>query len=72
MNIVLNNDKIQEVVIGGTGPQGPQGPLGNLSSSPDLDVTTLQDGSLLVYKSSTQKWTSSTLLNSQTLDGGFF
>jgi hypothetical protein len=28
MNIILNTDKVDPVVIGGTGPEGPQGPQG--------------------------------------------
>jgi hypothetical protein len=69
MNIILNNNKLESLVIGGTGPMGP---MGYLSSSPDVDTTSLQDGSVLVYKSLTHKWTSSTLLNLQNVDGGEF
>jgi hypothetical protein len=28
MNIILNTDKVDPIVIGGTGPEGPQGPQG--------------------------------------------
>jgi hypothetical protein len=40
----------------------------------DVDVTTngLNNGSLLIYKESTQKWTSSRLLDFQVMEGGEF
>jgi hypothetical protein len=40
----------------------------------DIDVTTngLNNGSLLIYKESTQKWTSSRLLDFQVMEGGEF
>ena len=28
MNIILNTDKVDPVVVGGTGPEGPKGPPG--------------------------------------------
>jgi hypothetical protein len=40
----------------------------------DVDITTngLNNGSLLIYKESTQKWTSSRLLDFQVMEGGEF
>jgi hypothetical protein len=38
----------------------------------DVDSTSLTDGSLLVYKTTTNKWTASTTLEAQTMEGGFF
>lgn len=41
-----------------------------LSGMSDVDATSLNDGSVLVYKTSTSKWTSTTLLNQQYMEGG--
>jgi hypothetical protein len=38
----------------------------------DVDSTSLNNGSLLVYKTTTQKWTSTTTLEAQNLEGGFY
>lgn len=38
----------------------------------DVDLQELTDGSVLVYKNNTSKWTSTTLLNQQILEAGEF
>ena len=40
----------------------------------DVDITTngLVSGSILVYKTATNKWTSTTLLSEQNMEGGEF
>jgi len=38
----------------------------------DVDTTTLVNGSVLVYKSSTHKWVSTTTLEEQNLEGGHY
>jgi len=38
----------------------------------NIDSTNLQDGSVLVYKTNTSRWTSTRLLNQQNVDGGEF
>lgn len=45
-----------------------------LSSVADVDVTTngQLDGSLLVYKTATNRWTSTTTLDAQNMEGGEF
>lgn len=72
MNIILNTDKTEAVVIGGTGPQGPPGPISSFANTPDVDLTSLKDGSLLVYKALTNKWLASNSLNAQDVDSGEF
>jgi hypothetical protein len=65
---------------GPPGPSGPQGPIGPrgipgpnlLNTANDVDVTELSDGSVLVYKTDTGKWKSTTLLEKQTLEGGHY
>jgi hypothetical protein len=46
----------------------------SMSNIADVDVTTngKVNGSILVYKSNTNKWTSSTTLDAQNMEGGEF
>jgi len=46
----------------------------SISNIADVDVTTNGkiDGSILVYKTSTNKWTASTTLDAQNMEGGEF
>lgn len=55
---------------GATGPTGVPGPMALFSNSPELDLTNLENGSLLIYNDSTQLWESSTLLENQVINGG--
>jgi len=65
---VVSSQSDTRVVIGGMiGPT--QTTIKGLS---DVDTSILASGSLLVYNSGTDKWTSSKLLEQQTMEGGFF
>ena len=44
----------------------------SLSNILDVDVTTKINGSVLVYKTTTNKWTSTTTLDAQNMEGGEF
>jgi hypothetical protein len=46
----------------------------SISNIADVDVTTngKVNGSILVYKTATNKWTSSTVLDAQNMEGGEF
>jgi hypothetical protein len=46
----------------------------SISNIADVDVTTngKVTGSVLVYKTTTNKWTSTTTLDAQNMEGGFF
>lgn len=46
----------------------------SISNIADVDVTTNGkiNGSVLVYKTTTNKWTSTTTLDAQNMEGGFF
>lgn len=61
-------------VQGLTGPAGPTGPSGPnlISNAHDVDTTIITNGSVLVYKTNTNKWTSTTTLDAQNMDGGEF
>lgn len=69
MKIRVNPSSTSQVVS--VGIQGPAGP-NQLSTAQDVVVTDLKDGSILVYKEITQKWTSTTSLDAQNMEGGEF
>ena len=61
-----------DITVSAVGIQGPAGNVNDLaiSSMSDTNVTTLENGSVLVYKTNTSKWTSTRLLDQQTMEGG--
>lgn len=80
--IVVANNVIQSVVDYTTnrqvviaGVQGPQGPPGvsaavSVSTLQDVDLTSLTNGSLLVYNLGNRVWKSTTALENQALEAG--
>lgn len=44
----------------------------NLEDFSDIDVSNLENGSVLVYKTFTERWTATRNLNQQIVDGGEF
>jgi hypothetical protein len=58
------------ITAGEQGPTGPQGLSTNISGAPDVDITDLQDGSLLIYSAQEQKWVANTQLTNQSLESG--
>ena len=44
----------------------------SISNIADVDTTTKINGSLLVYKTTTNRWTSTTTLDAQNMEGGEF
>jgi len=66
---VVNTQGTTEVVA--VGVQGPSGP-NFISSAADVDASTLENGSVLVYKSSALKWTATKTLEEQSLEGGHY
>lgn len=67
--VAVNTQGTTEVVS--VGVQGPSGP-NNVSTATDVDVSGLEDGSVLVYKSSTLKWRATRTLEQQNLEGGHY
>lgn len=63
----VNHPTLTQVVA--VGIQGPSG-VATLSDAGDVDMTNLDNGSILIYKTATNKWTSSTHLESQIVEGG--
>jgi hypothetical protein len=70
--VAVNQQSTIDVVS--VGVQGPMGPSGvtNISDATDVDTTNLQNGAVLVYKATTNKWTSTTTLDAQNMEGGEF
>ena len=50
----------------------PNAVLQSLTDVGDVDTTTKINGSILVYKTTTNKWTSTTTLDAQNMEGGEF
>jgi hypothetical protein len=55
-----------------TGVLGPVSYAGSMSNLADVDTSTATDGSLLVYSQPLAQWIATTLLEKQTMNGGFF
>jgi hypothetical protein len=47
-------------------------PPNTIENMLDVDLQTLTDGALLIYKNTTSKWTASTMLDKQNMEGGEF
>ena len=56
-------------IVTGSSLTNPQS-VESLSAIGNVDTTTLNNGSVLVYKTTTNKWTSTTILDSQDVTGG--
>lgn len=67
--VSVNTQSNSEVIA--VGIQGPAGP-NFITQSADVDSTILNNGSILVYKTNTSKWTSTTTLDAQNMEGGEF
>ena len=78
--VVEPDEALTVAVSEGTYTLNTQSDLSNpavvesMSNIADVDITTngLVSGSILVYKTATNKWTSTTLLNEQNMEGGEF
>jgi ABC-type transporter Mla maintaining outer membrane lipid asymmetry ATPase subunit MlaF len=54
------------------GIQGPSGQATTVASISDIDAVNPDNGSVLVFKQTTNKWTATKTLEAQTMEGGFF
>jgi hypothetical protein len=52
------------------GIQGPSGQATTISTISDVDAVAPVNGSLLVYKTTTNKWSATTILDAQDVTGG--
>lgn len=71
-DIYVTVETSQQLTVDTIGIQGLSASEGQLSSFTDVDATLIEDGSVLVYKTLTSKWTSTRLLNRQDIDSGEF
>ena len=62
------------VVVTSVGIQGIDGSLVPISENQEVDVVAegLQNGSLLVYRTNTLKWTATRTLDAQNMEGGHY
>lgn len=68
---ITSND-VTVTAVGIQGSSAVLGPDSTLSSIGNVDATNPVNGSLLIYKTGTSKWTASTLLDAQNMEGGEF
>lgn len=61
--VVVQNDSTYAIVAGTLGPN-------SVATMDDVDLTNLNDGSLLIYSTQTSKWTAGVLLNKQIIESG--
>jgi len=69
MKVIVNQTANRKVVT--VGVQGPAGP-NFVSQAEDVDATTLVNGSLLIYNTTTSKWEASTTLENQNMECGHY
>lgn len=62
----------EDITVPSVGIQGLSASDMTLTNMSDIDATSLEDGSVLVYKTNTSKWTSTRLLDQQFMEGGEF
>lgn len=75
--VVLISDDTPQVIIAQSepGPQGLPGPQGEagiskLGDATDVDTSSAQNGSLLVYSTNVEKWVATRTLENQYVDSG--
>jgi hypothetical protein len=78
---VIITSETPQVIVGVSepGPQGIQGEKGDqgeagssvpLSELPDVDISALENGSVLTYSSASQKWIATRELSNQIIESG--
>jgi hypothetical protein len=74
--VILITDDTPKVILveNEPGPQGPQGPAGiqNISDANDVDTDNLENGSVLVYSQTSEKWIATRLLEQQAIESGHY
>lgn len=69
--VVVDSQQSTIVVTGLMGPPGIDSPQG-IATLTDVDLTNLQNGSLLVYNQQTQTWIATRSLDNQIIEAGQF
>jgi hypothetical protein len=60
------------IAVSVVGIQGLSGQATTVASISDIDAVNPDNGSVLVFKQTTNKWTATKTLEAQTMEGGFF
>jgi hypothetical protein len=68
--VLINSDTSQVVLTGIMGPRG--GGADNIAELTDVDLTQLENGSILVYNASAAVWKATNRLDNQILEAGQF
>ena len=64
-------NRVEDTTVVVTGVLAPASQT-SISSAPDVDLTNLANGAVLVYQESTGKWQATKTLENQVMNGGFF
>lgn len=72
-SVILVTDDTPQVIVSENEP-GPQGATGvtRISQAEDVNATSLEDGSVLVYSTNEDKWVATRLLEKQYVDSGHY
>jgi len=71
-NINASIDVQSIPTVSAVGIQGPAATTAGIAGLADVDAFGTVNGSILIYKSTTNKWTASTTLDAQNMEGGEF
>ena len=66
--IVIDNDIVTVITSAEQGPPG----VTRISQADDVDVSNLENGSVLVYSESSEKWVATRLLENQSVESGHY
>jgi hypothetical protein len=70
--ITTQVDTIGNPIVSAVGIQGASASSSGISGLVDVDAYLPSNGSVLVYKTITSKWTATTTLDAQNMEGGEF
>lgn len=70
--VVKSQSDIRVPSVGIQGPAGPSAESLTIDQLFNVDASNKTNGSVLVYKQNTNKWTSTTTLDAQNMEGGEF
>jgi len=70
--IIAYENYVQPTVVDAIGIQGVSATNITLAAIQDVDSSLLVNGSVLVYKTNTNKWTATTTFDAQNVEGGEF
>ena len=71
-DIIAVVEILNDATVAAVGIQGLSGQATTISIISDVDAINPDNGSVLVYKTNTSKWTATTLLDEQNMEGGFY